>query len=98
MRKCSMSANNMSRSNFKAFCVKNNYEKLGARNVFVKNGKRFVYIEGNSIRQFYDDCDGAYVNGKFYSKSQLNVLGCSRISPTGIVAYNATIKKEFIGI
>jgi len=94
-----MSANNTSRNNFKAFCDNNGYKRVGARNVFIKGDKRYAYVEGNKgIRQLYEDCDGAYVNGKFYQKSQLNVLGCSRISPTGIVAYNATIKKEFIGI
>jgi hypothetical protein len=90
-----MEANNLSRKNFKKFCSDNNYKRVGNRNVFQLDELKIIYAsnQGNEIRQYYEDCDGAFLNGKFYSKSDFVLGGVTRITPKGLKAFNAKLSK-----
>jgi hypothetical protein len=85
--------NNLSRQLFKGFLETTGQTRVDARNVFIHKNRKYVYVLRNNthtIRQLYDDCAGAYVEGVgFFTRAQLQVGDVTRRSPSGIVARNA---------
>lgn len=89
-----MTKNNEARTSFTNFCKEWGYAACGQRNVFTVCGKKWAYVDDPSakeIRQFYEDCGGAYQNGNFIDKSSLSLGSITRVSPSGLKAYNAKI-------
>jgi hypothetical protein len=95
----SMGNNNVSRELFKEFLEANNLKADGKRNVFFKDGKRFAFsVTEDKIqcRQFYEDCEGLFCYNMNedvlyqFDRSDLCLSETpSRISPSGLKAYNA---------
>ena len=95
----SMGNNNLSRVIFKEFIETNNLSSDGKRNVFFKNGKKMAFsVTEDKIqcRQFYEDCEGLICynisENKYYEFDRSDLILSdtpSRISPTGLKAYNA---------
>ena len=83
--------NNTARKIFKEFVNEWGLERMGSRNVFKDSGKLWAFVADSSatgLRQFYEDCDGVYKDGEFINKDRLSFSGLTRISPSGIKAYN----------
>lgn len=91
-----MQNNNISRSNFTDFCAANGVERVGLRNIFLKDGKKVLWASSTNgeIRQFYEDCDFALVNGKIYQKDAFTFYSITRVTPAGLKAYQARLNKE----
>jgi hypothetical protein len=85
--------NNLSRHTFKKYCAKNGYRADGRRNVFFHNSGKWGFVipnPSNSVRQFYDDCDGVVVHGVgVFSRSDLQIGEITRKTPDGLIARNA---------
>lgn len=85
--------NNLSRRQFKEFLKCAGQSRIDARNVFNYNGRQYVYALDTpscTIRQFYDDCDGAYIEGVgYFTRDQLIVQDATRQTPGGKIARQA---------
>jgi len=91
-----MNANNKSRVDFNIFCKEHNFKRDGKRNVFFMGNQKVIYAQGNtnSVRQFYEDCDAAYLNNSIHSKSEFDIQGITRITAKGLKAFNACLKTK----
>ena len=90
-----MSKNNESRNLFNHFVKETGMYRVDNRNVFLRCGKKWVFSLSNTnktVRQFYEDCVGIYIHeeNRYIPKTLLKLGGITRISPTGIKAYNAS--------
>jgi hypothetical protein len=86
------SRNNESRKDCTWFCNVMGMERIGTSNMFKYQGKVWCYTNGtknNTIRQLYDQADGAYVGGRFVSRKDMTVGEITRISAKMGVARNA---------
>jgi len=84
--------NNAARKLFKEFIVEWGLEQSGKRNVFKDGGKLWGFVadkEATFVRQFYEDCEGVYKGGEFITKDKLYLKSVTRVSPSGLKAYNA---------
>lgn len=88
-----MQSNNVARNDFKSFCATTGVERDGQRNVFVNKGKKFVWCSSptGDIRQFYEDCQGAMINGRVFDKSQFKFGAVTRVTSKGVKAYQANL-------
>lgn len=91
-----MAPNNMSRNNFKKFLSDNELKRDGSRNVFYLSDQKIIYSENDKkeVRQFYEDCQGAWLNGELYTKDDFNMGSITRITSRGVKAFNATLKEK----
>ena len=95
----SMGNNNLSRVLFKEYLEANSLKADGKRNVFFKDGKKIAFsVTEDKIqcRQFYEDCLGLVCydikENEYYEFDRSDLILSdtpSRISPTGLKAYNA---------
>ena len=92
-----MQLNNLSRKMFEEIRIAHQAKRCGNRNVMEYQGKKWcvaIRDDKGQVRQFYEDCDGLLTGGEWYDKSQLIFGNVTRITPSGIKAYNVAIKKE----
>lgn len=90
--------NNEARRQFKSFAATWGLEVCGSRNVFKDSGKTWAYVaddSAKSFRQFYDDCEGVFFRDTFLTKDKLKIGTVSRVSPSGLKAYNVALPHDF---
>lgn len=86
--------NNEARRQFQSFAATYGLEVSGRRNVFVDEGKKWAYVaddQATTYRQFYEDCAGVYFNDTFIERDKLQIRSVSRVSPSGLKAYNVIL-------
>lgn len=88
--------NNEARRQFKTFVATWGLEPCGNRNVFKDAGKQWAFVadsDATTFRQFYEDCAGVYFKDEFITKDRLRIGNVSRISPSGLKAFNVTLPR-----
>ena len=93
-------ANNASRQAFSEWCSVNGFERVGAKNAFIHDGKiyGFSVVSGDiaECRQFGENYSGLvckFPSGKvkWYTKDQLTVQSVTRVGADGIKYMNAFV-------
>lgn len=98
-----MEKNNYSRNFCSYIAEKNTWNKENYRNVVTINGIKWSVSlaseNGDQCRQMYDDCAGYIIldeqnrEARQYAVKNPSMFNVSRISPTGIKAYNVRMDK-----